>query len=91
MDEELAVAFGPGKRESTTPTAVHPTRGRIDDLAQHAPVDLRVADDASFPDLVLARLELRLDEHERIPPWLQERQHRRESESHADEGDVADE
>ena len=54
-------------------------------------MDLGIADDAPLPDFALACLELRLDEHERIPARLQERQDRGESEANADEGDVTGE
>ena len=63
--------FGPGSPESTTPTAVAPhPRAGVDHLAQHAAVDLRVADDAALARPPPPGLELRLDEHERLPAGL---------------------
>ena len=53
-------------------------------------MDLRIADDAAPRHLLAAGLELRLDEHERLPARLRERRARRQRDPDADERDVAD-
>ena len=63
--------FGPGSPESTTPIAVAPQPSAgVDDLAEHAPVHLGVADDAALPHVGAPGLELRLDEDDRLPAAL---------------------
>jgi aminoglycoside 6'-N-acetyltransferase len=92
MDEELVVplrSWQPGVYDADRrPTPVE--RG-IDDLAKDTAVDRGVADDTAPADLLPARLELRLHEHDGIPPGLEQPQHRRQGDPDADEGDVRDE
>jgi aminoglycoside 6'-N-acetyltransferase len=92
MDEELVVplrSWQPGVYDADRrPT---PVEGSIDDLAEDTAVDRRVPDDTAPADLVLAGLELRLDEHDGVPARLEQPQHRRQGDPDADEGDVRDE
>ena len=86
--------FGPGRPESTTPTTCGPpsaaptTRGGAD-VAKHPPAHLRVTDDA-LRHVRPAGLELRLDQHERLPAGGREPQQRRQHDLDGDERDVAD-
>src|SRR5215210_5724137 len=92
MDEELAVplrSWQPGVYDAHGRAT--PVERRVDDLAQDPGVDLGVADDTAPADLVLARLELRLHEHDGVPARLEQPQHGRQGDPDADEGDVRDE
>ena len=81
--------FGPGWPESTTPAdACAPARRCVAELAQHAPVHRRVAHDA-LRRVGPTRLELRLDEHERLPAGRRERERGRQTRVAGDERDVA--
>ena len=82
--------LAPGSPESTTPATPAPrSRGRAAATSREdAPLHLGVAHDA-LARLAAARLELRLDEHERLPAGLGERERRRQREPHRDERDVA--
>ena len=78
VDDELMVSLGPGQTRVYDPGDPRPPpERRLGDLAQHAPLHLRVADDA-LPHLGAARLELRLHEHERLPAGRREPQRRRQ-------------
>ena len=92
MDEELPVALRSGQSgvydADRRPT---PLQSGVDDLPKHATMDVRVPDDAAAPNLALAGLELRLDEHDRIPTGREQAQHRWQRGPDADEGDVGDE
>src|SRR4030095_4898186 len=92
VEEELAVALRAGQSGVyDADRSRTPAHACLDHLAQDTAVDLGVADDASLPHFPLSSLELRLDQHERVPAGLHQRQHRRQHETDADEGDVADE
>ena len=81
--------FGPGWPESTTPaTRRAPAAAVVAELAQHAAVHRRVADDA-LRRVGAACLELRLDEHERLPAGRRQRERRRQDARRGDERDVA--
>src|SRR5918912_1966350 len=90
VEEELAVPLRAGQAGVYDARDLClPRERRLGHLPQHAPVHLRVADDAASPHLLPPRLELRLHEHDRLPARSGEREHRRQDEPHADEGDVA--
>ena len=60
--------FGPGRPESTTPaTSASHAEGRLGDSREHSSARLGSRDDAALADLAAPGLELRLDEHERLP------------------------
>src|SRR5207248_9840660 len=68
VEEELAVPLRAGQPGVYDARGLGLPRERgLGDLAQHAAVHLRVADDAALADLGAPRLELRLDEHDGLP------------------------
>src|SRR5439155_25867923 len=62
-----------------------PAERRFGDLPHDASSHLGVADDTSFRHLDPPRLELRLDEHDGLPPPLRQRERRRQRETDTDE------
>src|SRR5207248_2290046 len=58
-------------------------------LSQYTPVNLGITDHAAATDVGATSLELRLDEHERLPPRPRKGEHGRQRLPDADEGDVA--
>src|SRR5207249_11103524 len=90
VQEELPVSLGTGQARVYDPGYLgRPGEGGLGDVAQDAAMNFRVAHDAPFADVVPTRLELRLDEDERLPAGTGEREHRRERHAHTDERDVA--
>src|SRR5829696_3247430 len=90
LEEELTISLRPRQ------PGIHgraglgsPTERSLRDLAQHAPVNLAVAHDAAARDLRLPRLELQLDEDERLPAGRGKPEHGRKNGADADEGHVA--
>src|SRR4029077_17323642 len=76
MNDELMVSLGPRKPRVYDPGDPSvPAERSIRHLVEHAPVDLRVADD-SFLQLGPPCLELRLHEDERLPAWRREPERR---------------
>src|SRR5436853_185764 len=89
MQEELAVPLRAGQAGVYDAGHLRPPAGRVrGDLAQHPPPHLVVANHAARR-LGAAGLELRLHEHDRVPPGRGERERRRQRLAHADERDVA--
>src|SRR5438105_8667819 len=89
VKEELAVPFRAGQPGVyDAGDLCLPARRRLGGLAQHAPPDPGIADDAPR-GLGPACLELRLHEHERLPARRREPKHRRQGLPKADEGHVA--
>src|SRR6476659_682735 len=90
MQEELAVPLRAGQAGVYDADHLCPPLRRVaSHLAQHAPPDVRVADDAAG-SLGATRLELRLHEHDRLPPRRGQREPGPQRLAHADERDVAD-
>src|SRR5919202_6055313 len=91
VEEELAVPLRAGQAGVYDAGDLRlPRERRLGHFPQHAPVHLRVADDAASPHLLPPRLELRLHEQDRRPARRGEREHRRQGDPHADEGHFAD-
>src|SRR5947209_7968172 len=91
MKEELPVALRAGEpgvydRDRTR----IPAERRFCDLADHPCADRFVAHDAALADIGAARLELRFDQHHRLPGGRRELQRGRQGDPHGDERDVAD-
>ena len=83
--------FGPGRPESTTPTAsASQPRAASCDLSCHSRSRLARGDDAALADLAAAGLELRLHEHHRLPARCGQPERRRQRLRHRDERHVAD-
>ena len=73
VQEELPVSLRAGQaRVYDAEELGRPREGGFGDIAEHASVDLGIADHAAPPDLLAAGLELRLDEDERLPARLRE-------------------
>src|SRR5213592_2872715 len=89
VENELTVSLRAGETGVYDPARLR-SKGeqRVRDLGDHAAPDDRVAHDA-LRRLGPTRLELRLHEHERLPPRRSERERRRKRELRRDERDVA--
>src|SRR5207249_8792628 len=82
VEDELPVALRPRQARVYDPDRLaSPADRRLRDLAHDARLHVRIADDAS-PRLGASRLELRLDEDERVPAGRGEAQDRRQRELH---------
>src|SRR5438874_5684973 len=91
VQEELPVPLGAGQARVYDPHHLCRPRERgFRDLAKHSTVDLAVAHDTALPDVLTPRLELGLDEDERLPAGTCQREGRWEGGADADERDVAD-
>src|SRR5262245_8072855 len=66
-----------------------PAESGLGDLSCHSRACLARADDAALADLGAPRLELRLHQHDRLPPGCGERERRRQRLPDRDERDVA--
>ena len=91
MEEDLPVALRAGQsRVYDAGDARLPAERGLGDLAHDASPHVVVAHDAALSHVRAAGLELRLDEHDRLPAGRAEPQHRRQRDPHRDERDVAD-
>src|SRR5918992_3870925 len=89
VEEELPVSLRAGEAGvSDTDGRRIPGEGGLGNLSEHRAVGVGLADDAAL-DVRAAGLELRLDEHDRLPARLGEPEHRRQHLTQRDEGDVA--
>src|SRR5439155_16181396 len=89
VKEELAVPLRAGQAGVYDARDLGPPlRRRARDLREHAPPNRTLPDDA-LRRLGAARLELRLDEHERLPARRGQRERGRQGGTDADERDVA--
>src|SRR6476646_1211616 len=91
VEEHFPVPLRPREpRVYDAPRARPPQERCLRHLAYDAPAHLRVSVDAALPHLGAAGLELRLHEHDRLPPGRTQPEDRWEREPHRDERDVAD-
>src|SRR3954452_857288 len=91
VEEELTVALRPRQPGVyDAHDARSPPECCVGDLAHDTLSHLRVAYDASLADVPAPGLELRLDQHARLPAGRREPQHRRKRDPHRDERNVAD-
>src|SRR5829696_3565565 len=90
VEEELPIPLWPGQSRVYDPTGLGPpAERRLDGLAEDAGMDGGVADNA-FRRIAAAGLELRLDQHDRLPAGAREGERRRQRLVDADEGHVCD-
>src|SRR5579871_246557 len=91
MQEDLAVSLRAGQsRVYDSGDARLPAERGLGHLAHDAAADFVVAHDAALAHVLASRLELRLDEDDRLPARRAEPQHGRQRDAHGDERDVAD-
>src|SRR5919201_6098449 len=91
VEKELPVALRAGETGVYDSDDVRSEADRgLRHLAQDACVHGWIPDDSSLPDVGAPRLELRLDEHDRLPAPRRQPERRRQGHPHGDERDVAD-